>query len=245
MFSRVQLFETPWTAAHQASLSFAISQSLFKCPLSWWCHPTISSSATPFSPALNLSQHQDLFQWVCSSQQVAKILELQLQHQPFQCIFRVNFLWIDWSDLLSVQGTLQSLLQHHNSKASIISCSAFFMFQFSYPHMSTGKPIAWIIWSVDGKVMSLLFNMWSRFAITFLPMEQACFLSSDCLSTWWLKLLPHWFGAPQNKICHGFHSFPIYLPLSDGTRCHDLCFLNVGFWASFFKLCPFPHQKAL
>ena len=84
---------TPWTAAHQASLSITNSRSHDpnSCPLSQWCHPTISSSAAP-SPAFNLSQHQGFSQWVDSSHRVAKLLELQFQQKPFQWIFRVEFL---------------------------------------------------------------------------------------------------------------------------------------------------------
>ena len=87
--------------------------------------------SSPSPPALSLSQQQGLFQWVSSSQQVAKILKLQLQHQTFQWIFRVDFP-LDWgSDLLAVQMTLNSLIQHHNSKASILCDSAFFMIRLS------------------------------------------------------------------------------------------------------------------
>ena len=76
---------------------------------------------------------------------------------------------IDWLDLLAVQGTLKSLLQHHSSKASILRCSAFLMVQLSHPYMTTGKIIALTIWTFVGKVMSLLFNMLSRFVTVFLP----------------------------------------------------------------------------
>ena len=118
-------------------------------------------------PAFNLSQHQGLFQWVSSSHQVAKVLELQLQHQSFQWIFRVISFRIDWFDL-PVQGTLKSLLHHHNLKASILQHPAFFMVQLSQPY-DYWKIIALIIWTIVGKVMSLLFNTWSRFVIAFLP----------------------------------------------------------------------------
>ena len=84
----------------------------------------------PSPPALNLSQHQGLFQWVSSSHQVAKVLGFQLQHQSFQ--------WTPRNDLLSVQGTLKSLLQHHSSKSSILWHSAFFIVQLSHPYMMTG-----------------------------------------------------------------------------------------------------------
>ena len=76
---------------------------------------------------------------------------------------------MDWLDYLTVQGTLKSLLQHHSSKASLLSCSAFFIVQLSHPYMSTGKTIALTIWTFVGKVISLLFNMLSRLVITFLP----------------------------------------------------------------------------
>ena len=135
------------------------------CPLSWWGHPTISSSVIPFYfLLLTLLQHQSLFQWVGSYDQVAKVLELQLQHQSFQWIFRT-----DWFDLPAAQGTANSLLQHHSSKASILRCSAFFMVQLSHPYMTTGKTIALTRRTFASKVMSLLFNMLSRLVITFLP----------------------------------------------------------------------------
>ena len=95
--------------------------------------------SSPFPPAFNLSQHQGLFQWVSSLHQVAKVLEFQLQHQSFQWIFRTDFFRIDWLDIIVVQGTLKSLLQHHSSKASILWCSAFFMVQLSHLYMTTGK----------------------------------------------------------------------------------------------------------
>ena len=123
------------------------------------CHPLL----------INLSQHQSLFQWVSSSHQVAKVLELQLQHQSFQWIVRLIPFRNDWFDLLTVQGTLKSLLKHHSSKASILQCSAFFMVQLSHPYMTTGKTIALTRWTFVGKVMSLLLNMLSRLVIAFLP----------------------------------------------------------------------------
>ena len=83
------------------------------------------------SPAFNLSQHLGLFQWVSSSHQVAKVLELQLQHQSFQWYLALISFRIDWFDLLAVQGTLKNLLQHHSSKASILRHSAFFIVEFT------------------------------------------------------------------------------------------------------------------
>ena len=97
-----------------------------------WVGDAIQSShplSSPSPPALNLSQHQGLLKWVSSSHQVAKVLELQLQHQSFQWTPRTDSFRMDWLDFLAVQGTLKSLLQHHSSKASILRLSAFFMVQ--------------------------------------------------------------------------------------------------------------------
>ena len=116
---------------------------------------------------------------------------------------RLIFFRIDRLDLLAVQGTLKSLIQHHSSKASILPHSAIFMVQLSHPYMTTGKTIALTRWTFIGKVMFLIFNMLSRSFITFLP-------RSKCLLISWLQspsaviLEP-----PKNKACH---CFPIYLP---------------------------------
>ena len=123
----------------------------------------------PSPPAFILSQHQGLFQWVGSSHQVVKVLELQLQHQSCQWIFRLISFRMDWLDLLPVQGTLNSLLQHHSSKASILWHSAFFIVQLLYPYITTGKTIALTRRTFVGKVTSLFFNMLSRLVIAFLP----------------------------------------------------------------------------
>ena len=84
---------------------------------------------------------------------------------------------MNWLDLLAVQGTLKSLLQHHSSKASILWCLAFFVVQLSLPYMTTGKSIALIRWTFVGQVMSLLFNMLSRLVITFLPRSKHLLIS--------------------------------------------------------------------
>ena len=100
-----------------------------------------SQPLLPSSPlVLNLPQHQSLFQWISSLHQVTKVLELQLQHQSCQWIF-ISFR-IDWFDFLAIQGTLKSLLNHHNSKTSILQCSAFFMVQLSHLYLTTVKTIA-------------------------------------------------------------------------------------------------------
>ena len=108
-------------------------------------------------------------QKVGSSHQVAKILEHQFWYQSFQSIFRLDFLRIDWFELLAVQETLRSLLQHHNSEASVLQHSAFIMVQLSHPYRTTGKTIALTMWPFVGKETSLLFNVLSRFVIDFLP----------------------------------------------------------------------------
>ena len=121
------------------------------CPLSQWCHPTISSSVIPFFFAFNLSQHQGLFQWVSSSHQAAKVLEFQLQHQSSNEYSGLISFRMNWLDFLAVQETPKSLLQHHSSKASILQCSAFFIVQLSYPYMTTGKTKALTRWTFVGK----------------------------------------------------------------------------------------------
>ena len=135
------------------------------CPLSQWCHPTISLPLlSPSPPALNLSQHQGLFKWVSSSHQVAKVLEFQLNISPSKVypglIFRT-----DWLKLLAVQGALKSLLQNHSSKPSILKNSAFFIVQFSHSYMTTRKTITLTEGTLVGKVMSLVCNMLSRLVI--------------------------------------------------------------------------------
>ena len=113
---------------------------------------------------------------------------------------------IDWLDLLAVQGTLKSLLQHHSSKASVLWCSAFFIVQTSHPYMTTGKNMALNRWTFVGKAMSLLFNVLSRLVIAFLPRSKRLLIS-------WLQSLTAVILEPQkNKIYHWFHFFPIYLP---------------------------------
>ena len=112
---------------------------------------------------------------------------------------------MDWLDLLAVQGTLKGLLQHHSSKTSILQHSAFFILQLSHPYMTTGKTIALTTWTFVGKVMSLLFNMLSRLVIVFLPR------SKHRLISWLQSPSAVILEPPQNKICHRFHCFPIYL----------------------------------
>ena len=110
---------------------------------------------------------------------------------------------IDWLDLLAVQGTLKSLLQHHSSKASVLQCLAFFIVQLSHPYVTNGKTIALTRQTLVGKVMSLLFNMLSRLIITFLPRSKRSFNFMAAIT------ICSDFGAQKNKVSH---CFPIYLP---------------------------------
>ena len=146
--------------------------------------------SSPSPPAFNHSQHQDLFKWVSSSHQVAKVLGFQPQHQSFQCTFRTDAFRMDWLDLLAVQGTLKSLLQHHSWKASILRRSAFFTVHLSHPYMTTGKTIALTRRTFVGKVMSPLFNMLSRLVIDFLPRRK--------------RLLISWLQSPSAARCSEF-----------------------------------------
>ena len=127
---------------------------------------------------------------------------------------------MDWLDLLAVQGALKSLPQHHSSKTLILWCSAFFIVQLSHPYMTTGKIIALTRQTFVGKVMSLLFNMLSGLVIAFLPGNKHLLIS--CLQLPSAVIL-----EPKEIKSVSFHCFPIYLPWSDGTRCHDLSFLSV------------------
>ena len=114
--------------------------------------------------------------------------------------FRMN-----WLDLLAAQETLKSLLQRHNSKESVLQCSAFFIVQLSYPNMTTGKTITLTRWTFVGKVMSLLFNMLPRLIIVFLPKSKHLLIS-------WLQSSSALILEPKKIVCHCFHCFPIYLP---------------------------------
>ena len=148
-----QLPESPQTHVHQVSDSIQPSHPLL-------CH-------SPF--ALHLSQHQGLCKWVSSSHEVAKILEFQLYISPSSEHPGLISFRMDWLDLLAVQGTLKSLLQHHSAKASILQRSAFFTVQLSHPYITSGKTVALTRRTFVGKVVSLLFNMLSRLVITCLP----------------------------------------------------------------------------
>ena len=158
--------ETPWTAALQPSLSFTISWSLLKLMsielvmlfnhLILFC-PLLLPSIRVFSNESALH-----IRW-------PKYWSFIFSISPYSEYSRLISFRIDWLDLLAIQGTLKTLLQHHSSKASVVWHSAFFMVQLSHPYMTTGKTIALTIGTFVGKVISLLFNMLSGFIIAFLP----------------------------------------------------------------------------
>ena len=180
--SRVWLFGTPGTAARQASLSFTICRSLLKLmstesvmPSSHLilCCPLLLLPPIPPSIRVFFNESTLPIRWP-TYWSFSFSISPSNEH-PGLISFRM-----DWLDLLAVQGTLKSLLQHHSSKESIFWCSAFFIVQLSHPYMTTGKTIALTRRTFVGKVMSLLFNMLCRLVITFLP-------RSKCLLISWLQ----------------------------------------------------------
>ena len=169
--SHVQLFATPWIAAHQASLSITNSQSSPRLmsiesmmPSSHLilCRPLLL--LPPIPPSIRVFYNESILhmRW-------PKYWSFSFSIIPSKEIPELISFRIDWLDFLAVQGILKSLLQHHSSKASIFRCSAFFTVQLLHPYMTTGKTIALTRRIFFGKIMSLLFNMLSRLVITFLP----------------------------------------------------------------------------
>ena len=186
---------------YQTSLSFTISQSLLKLTS---IESVIQPSHLPLLllpsmfPSIRLFSNESVLhiRWpkywsfsfnISSSNEYSGLISFR----------------IDWLDLLAVQGTLKSLLQHHSSKASILHCSAFFMVQLSHPYMTIGKTIALTRWTFVSKVMSLLFNTLSMLVISFLPRSKRLLIS-------WLWS-PYTMILESNKVCHCFYFFPIYL----------------------------------
>ena len=179
LLSHVQFFVTPWTAACQASLCFTVSQSLLKLisiesvMLSnhlIFCRsllflPSIFPSISFFSSKLALCIRSPRY-WSYS-----------FSISPSNEYSRLIYFSIDWFDILAVQGTLKSLLQHHSSKVSVLGCSAFFIVQNSYLYKTTGKTIALTMWTFVSKMMSLLFNMLSSLVMAFLPRSKCILIS--------------------------------------------------------------------
>ena len=226
LLSRVRLFATPWISACQASLSITNSRSSPKLttiesvmPSSHLilCHPLLL--LPPIPPSIRVFSNESTLRvrW-------PKYWSFGLSISPSSehtglVSFRMGGL-----DLLAVQGTLKSLLQHHGSKASILQCSAFFTVQLSHPYMTTGKNIALTRQTFVDKVMSLLLNMLSRLVITFLPRSKYLLIS------WLQSPSAVILEPPQNKVWHCFHCFPIY--------CHEVMgpdAMILVFWMLSFK----------
>ena len=180
--SCVWLFATPWTMAHQASLSITNFRSLLKfmslelvMPSNHLilCHPLFLLSSV--FPSIRFFSNESVLciRW-------PKYWSFSFSINPSnECSGLISFR-MDWFDLLAVQGTLKSLLQHHSSKSSILPCLAFFMVQLSHPYVTAGKTTALTRWTFVGQVASLLFNMLCRLVIGFLP-------RSKCLLILWLQ----------------------------------------------------------
>ena len=177
--SRVRLFSTPWIAASQTSLSITNSWSLLKfmpiesvTPSSHLilCRPLLL--LPPIPPSIKVFSNESTLRmrW-------PKYWSFSFSISPSSEHPGLISFSMDWLDLLAVQGTLKSLLQHHSSKASIFRHSAFLTVQLSHPYMTTGKTIALTRWTFVGKVMSLLFNKLSRLVMTFLPRSKRLLIS--------------------------------------------------------------------
>ena len=225
--SCVPLFATPWTAARQASLSLTNSWRLLKLdPLSQWCHPTISSSVVPFSSCLHSFPASGSFPvsqfFTSGGQSIGASASASVLPMNTQDWFPLGL--IGWISLLS-KGS--SWIYSHNT----VQEHQFFGAQLCYSPGFTsiydpGKTIVLTRRTFVGKVMSLLFNMLSRLVITFLPRSKHL-LISRLHSPSAVILEPPKIKPPQNEHC--LQWCPIYLQWSDGTRYHDLGFLNVDF----------------
>ena len=208
LLSNVQLFATPWTAACQASLSFTISQSFLKLMSIEWVMP--SNHLILCRPLLLLLP---IFSSIRFSSESArhirwpKYWSFAFSISPSNEYSGLISFWIYWFDLLALQGTLKSLLRHHNSKASILQRSAFFMVQLSHPYMTAGKTIVLTIWTFVSKVISLLFNVLSRFAIVFLPARSIC-----C----------SWLQSPSAVILEPKKIKPFTVSIVGPSICHEV-----------------------
>ena len=226
LFSRIRLFVTPWTSASQASLSITNSQNPPK--------PMSIKSAMP-SNHLILCRPLLLLLSIFPSIRVFSNESALHIRWPDYWSFSFNIsssnehsglisFRIDWLDLLAVQGTLNSHLQHHSSKASILRCSAFFIVQLSHPYMTAGKTIALTRQTFVDKVMSLLFNMLSRLVITFLPRSK--------------HLLISWLQSPSAVILEPRKIKSVTLSTVSPSICHEVMGLYamiLVFWMLSFK----------
>ena len=237
---RVQLFAIPWIAARQASLSITNFRSSLK--LTSIESVTPSSHLILFHPLLLLTPIPPSI-WVFSNESTFRMRwpnywSFSFSISPSNEYLGLIFFRMDWLDLLAVQGTLKSLLQHHSSKASILQCSAFFTVQFSHPYMTTGKTIALTRWTFFDKVMSLLLNMLSRLVITFFTRSQ--------------YLLISWLQSPSAMILEPRKIKSATVSTVSPSICHEVMGLDgmiLVFWMLSFKsalsLSPFTFIKRL
>ena len=215
---------TPWTVARQTSLSITNSRSLLKLmsiesvmPSNHLilCHPLLLLPS--IFPSIRIFSNESALhiRW-------PQYWSFSFSVSPSNEYSGLSSFRIDWFDLLAVQRTLKSLLQNRSSEAAILR-SAFFMVPTLTSTRDHWKSIAFTRWTFAGKVMSLLFNRLSRLVIAFLPR------SKHLLILWLQSPFSEILEPPKIKSVTVFHCFPIYLPWSDGTGCHDLRYLNVEF----------------
>ena len=179
MLSHVQLFPTPWTAACQAFLSITTSRSLLKLMSIKLVMPSnYLILCRPLSPAFNLSSIRVFSNESVLHTRYPKYWSFSFSISPSNEYSGLISFRIEWLDLLAVQGTLKTLLQHHSSKASILRHSGFFIIQLSHPYMTIGKTIALTTCTFVNKLISLLFNMLARFVMAFLPRSKHLLISS-------------------------------------------------------------------
>ena len=204
--SCIGLFATPWTVAHQASLSTTNSRSLLKLMSIELVMPSnhlilcLLLLLPSIYPSIRVFSKESVLRirW-------PKYWSFSFSIGPSNEYSGLISFRMDWFDLLAVQGTLKSLLQHHSLKASILQSSVFFIVQLSHPYMTNGKTIALARWTFVGKVMSLLFNMLSTLVITFLPKSKHLLIS-------WLQSTAAVILEPPKIVSLCFHCFPICLP---------------------------------
>ena len=191
-------------------------------PLSWWCHPTISSSVVPFSSCLQPFPASESFSNESALHiRWPKYWSFNFSFNSSREYSGLIFFRMDWLDLLAVQGTLKSLLHQH---ISITWHSAFFVVQLSHPYMTTGKTIALTIWTFVGKVMSLLFNMLSRFVIAFLPRSKHILIS--------------WLQSPSAMILEPKKIKSVIVSIVFPSICHEVMgpdAMIFVFWMLSFK----------
>ena len=221
----VWLFATPWTAAGQASPSLTISWSL---PTFISHEPVMSFNHLILRRPLLLLPSMFPSIRIFSNESAVhlrwpKYWSFSFSISPAKEYSGLISFTIDWLDLLAVQGTLRSLLQHHSSKASVLQCSACFTVQLSLLYMTTGKTIALTIQTFVSKVMPLPFNTVSRFVIAFLPR------SNDLLISWLQSPFAVMLKPKKRKSVTASTFYPSILPWSHGTGCHDLSFLVLSF----------------